>query len=173
MSIVRSQSTPIPPGAHYCVCRISPHHSPAPPERRSQPSHAAEAPSSHLASASAPEPEPELDLTTPPPVEETLAARRAKRQAILAKYAGSINTAPTATPSPEPSSAAEPPTATSTVSDHTSSRLQSAAVTPPASVTPGASVPPDGKLTPPKIALMPANDCIQRQTRLHVGISCS
>ncbi|EKM56132.1 uncharacterized protein PHACADRAFT_145251, partial [Phanerochaete carnosa HHB-10118-sp] len=129
---------------------ISPHHSPTPPERRSRPSHAAETSSPHIASAPAPEPEQELDLATPPPIEETLAARRAKRQAILAKYAGSINTAPTATPSPEPSSAAEPPTATSAVSDHTSSRLQSVAVTPPPSVTPGASVTPDGKLTPPK-----------------------
>ncbi|KAJ3553134.1 hypothetical protein NM688_g3777 [Phlebia brevispora] len=65
------------------------------------------------------EPEAELELTTSPPsVEETLAARRARRQAILAKYAHtqSINTSQTATPSPGPSSAIEP-TPISSVSD--------------------------------------------------------
>ncbi|THG97632.1 hypothetical protein EW026_g4406 [Hermanssonia centrifuga] len=51
-------------------------------------------------------------------VEETLAARRAKRQAILAKYAGttSITTSQTASPSPGPSSVVEPPPVSS-VSD--------------------------------------------------------
>ncbi|KAA1475862.1 kinase-like protein [Dentipellis sp. KUC8613] len=57
------------------------------------------------------EPEPELELSTSPvPLEVTLAQRRAKRQAILAKYAGisSVNTAG-ASPSPGPSSAVQPP----------------------------------------------------------------
>ncbi|KAF7791035.1 hypothetical protein EIP86_001994 [Pleurotus ostreatoroseus] len=65
------------------------------------------------------QPEPELELTTSPPsVEETLAARRARRQAILAKYAhmDNINTSQTASPSPGPSSAVEP-TPISSVSD--------------------------------------------------------
>lgn len=48
----------------------------------------------------------ELDLPpSPPPVELTLAARRAKRQAILAKYARSTS----ASLSPAPSSAVQPP----------------------------------------------------------------
>ncbi|KAI0628855.1 kinase-like protein [Trametes polyzona] len=62
----------------------------------------------------------ELDLPpSPPPVEETLAARRARRQAILAKYAG-INSAQASqgpTPSPGPSSAIQPPPATPDVSN--------------------------------------------------------
>jgi hypothetical protein len=54
---------------------------------------------------SAPEPELDLELATPPPVEDTLAARRARRQAILAKYAEQSAT-PGMTPEPsEPSSA--------------------------------------------------------------------
>ncbi|KAH9939438.1 kinase-like domain-containing protein [Amylocystis lapponica] len=68
------------------------------------------------------EPEQELELelpSSPPPAEVTLAARRAKRQAILAKYTGiaSIGTSQGASPSPGPSSAVEPPTAVSTVSN--------------------------------------------------------
>ena len=135
--------------------RISPRHSPAPLSSSEQRTGASQLPSS-TASAPAPEPEPELelDLNSPPPVEDTLAARRARRQAILAKYAGtaSINTSQTATPSPGPSSAAEPPTAVSAVSDLASSQLQSVAATPPVSVTPGASVPPDGKPPTPQSA---------------------
>ncbi|KZT11177.1 kinase-like protein [Laetiporus sulphureus 93-53] len=60
----------------------------------------------------------ELELpTSPPPPEQTLAARRAKRQAILAKYAGISSTALSSqgvSPSPGPSSAVEPPTSAST-----------------------------------------------------------
>jgi len=62
----------------------------------------------------------ELDLpTSPPPVEETLAARRAKRQAILAKYAGIASTTLSqgVSPSPGPSSAVEPPPASPFVSN--------------------------------------------------------
>ncbi|KAI0668299.1 kinase-like protein [Trametes maxima] len=74
----------------------------------------------------------ELDLPpSPPPVEETLAARRAKRQAILAKYAGiaSANASQGPTPSPGPSSAVEPPPATPDVSN-LPSQTQSVAGTP-------------------------------------------
>ncbi|KAL6308568.1 kinase-like protein [Sparassis latifolia] len=62
----------------------------------------------------------ELDLSgSPPSAETTLAARRAKRRAILAKYAGiaSISVSQTASPSPGPTSAVEPPIAFSSVSN--------------------------------------------------------
>jgi serine/threonine-protein kinase PRP4 len=70
------------------------------------------------------QPETELELATSPvPVEVTLAARRAKRQAILAKYAGvaSVNTTE-ASPSPGPSSAVQPPPPSAVVSDPQSQR---------------------------------------------------
>ncbi|KAJ3502639.1 hypothetical protein NLJ89_g8795 [Agrocybe chaxingu] len=56
----------------------------------------------------------DVDLpASPPPVDDILAARRAKRQAILAKYSGvnSVNTS--ISPSPGPSSAVQPPTPSS------------------------------------------------------------
>ncbi|OJT01986.1 Serine/threonine-protein kinase prp4 [Trametes pubescens] len=74
----------------------------------------------------------DLDLPpSPPPIEDTLAARRAKRQAILAKYAGSAssNVSQGPTPSPGPSSAVEPPPATPDVSNFPS-QAQSAVGTP-------------------------------------------
>lgn len=72
----------------------------------------------------------ELELpSSPPPVAETLAARRAKRQAILAKYAGIASTDQAATPSPGPSSAVEPPPATPDVSNFPS-QAQSTVGTP-------------------------------------------
>ena len=53
----------------------------------------------------------ELDLApSPPPVEDILAARRAKRQAILAKYTGVVSVNTSISPSPGPSSSAQPPT---------------------------------------------------------------
>ncbi|KIK69712.1 hypothetical protein GYMLUDRAFT_151273 [Collybiopsis luxurians FD-317 M1] len=73
-----------------------------------------------------PEPLPEMELEIPPSpplVEETLAARRAKRQAILAKYAGIASAGVSVSPSPvtpglsSAVSALEPPSA---VSDHVS-----------------------------------------------------
>lgn len=70
------------------------------------------------------QPEPELELATSPvPMQEALAARRAKRQAILAKYAGvaSVNTTE-ASVSPVPSSAVQPPPQSAVVSDHQSQR---------------------------------------------------
>ncbi|KAI0045784.1 hypothetical protein FA95DRAFT_90255 [Auriscalpium vulgare] len=77
---------------------------------RRSPAHSSSAPSAPATSAAAAEPGPELELATSPvPVELTLAARRAKRQAILAKYAGvaSVNTTD-ASPSPGPSIAESP-----------------------------------------------------------------
>ncbi|KAJ3876677.1 kinase-like domain-containing protein [Lentinula edodes] len=67
-------------------------------------------------------PEMELDIPpSPPPVEETLASRRAKRQAILAKY---TNTGVSVSPSPVTttgfSSAVQALQTPSTVSDHAS-----------------------------------------------------
>jgi serine/threonine-protein kinase PRP4 len=65
------------------------------------------------------QPEPELELATSPvPMQIALAARRAKRQAILAKYAGvaSVNTTE-ASLSPGPSSAVQPPPPFAVVSD--------------------------------------------------------
>ena len=70
------------------------------------------------------QPEPELELATSPvPVEVALAARRAKRQAIIAKYVGiaSVNTTE-ASPSPGPSSAVQPPPPSAEVSDPQSQR---------------------------------------------------
>ena len=68
--------------------------------------------------------EPELELAVSPvPIEVALAARRAKRQAIIAKYVGvaSVNTTE-ASPSPGPSSAVQPPPPSAEVSDPQSQR---------------------------------------------------
>jgi hypothetical protein len=70
------------------------------------------------------QPGPEFELATSPvPIEVTLAARRAKRQAIHAKYAGvaSVNMTQ-ASPSPGPSSAVQPPPPSVVVSDPQSQR---------------------------------------------------
>ena len=64
--------------------------------------------------------EMELDLPPSPPVEDILAARRAKRQAILAKYTGVASVSTGISPSPGPSSAAQPPTPSFSVSNHVS-----------------------------------------------------
>ncbi|KAL0062659.1 U4/U6 small nuclear ribonucleoprotein prp4 [Marasmius tenuissimus] len=65
----------------YFLFRISPRNSPQPRLTKDLP-----APPPPVEE---PLPEMELDLApSPPPVEETLASRRAKRQAIMAKYAG-------------------------------------------------------------------------------------
>lgn len=71
------------------------------------------------------EPEPEVEFeisTTPPPVETTLAARRAKRLAILAKYGNQPTPVPsnTGTPLSGTSSAVPPPPSTVSVSDNLS-----------------------------------------------------
>ena len=145
MSVIKPSFLPHLRVLSVQLLRISPRHSPAPPSSEKQ-SQLDTKPAPPSAPAREPEPELEIDLlTSPPPVEDTLAARRARRQAILAKYAGisSINTSQTATPSPGPSSAAEPATAVSAISDPPS-QLQSVAVTPGASVTPIASEPVEG-----------------------------
>ncbi|TCD64183.1 U4/U6 small nuclear ribonucleoprotein prp4 [Steccherinum ochraceum] len=71
--------------------------------------------------ASPKEPPISLDLdlpVSPPPVEEDRAARRARRQAIMAKYAGTNSgIASQVSPSPGPSSAVEPPPSMPSVSD--------------------------------------------------------
>ncbi|EPS98350.1 hypothetical protein FOMPIDRAFT_1148904 [Fomitopsis schrenkii] len=116
---------------------ISPRQSPRPRPKtmsRDGPTHPPlKAPAQpHPAPPPKPEPEPELELTTEaPPVEQTLAARRAKRQAILAKYAGVASAAlgQGVSPSPGPSSAVEPPP-TSPALSNTASQTHSARTTP-------------------------------------------
>ncbi|KAF4578245.1 U4/U6 small nuclear ribonucleoprotein prp4 [Pleurotus pulmonarius] len=76
--------------------------------------------------APAPQMDMELDLPpSPPPVEATLAARRAKRLAILAKYQGGDADS---TPSPGASSAVQPPQSVVRLSD--ASQTNSVSVTP-------------------------------------------
>lgn len=96
--------------------RISPRGSP-----RTQLSSAAptRAPSPPPVASTTPDQDLELEmLTSPPSVEETLAARRAKRQAIMAKYAN-VDLTNQASPSPGPSSAVQPPLDLPVVSDTT------------------------------------------------------
>ena len=116
--------------------RISPRHSPQPP--KSTPRDELGRPSVQAPTrpppvpALKPEPDLELELTTsPPPVEQTLAARRAKRQAILAKYAGISSAALSqgVSPSPGPSSAVEPPPTSPAISN-TASQSHSPRTTP-------------------------------------------
>ena len=106
--------------------RISPLHGSSPSPRKmpsileSKPPLSAPPPNTALPT----QPGPELELATSPvPIEVTLAARRAKRQAILARYAGvaSVNTTQ-ASPSPGPSSAVQPPPPSAVVSDPQSQR---------------------------------------------------
>ena len=69
--------------------------------------------------------EMELDLPPSPPlVEDVLAARRAKRQAILAKYNGAASVNTRISSSPGPSSAAQPPTQSLYVSNHVSQTIE-------------------------------------------------
>lgn len=93
--------------------RISPRPSPPPPirEKSTQPTKPADPPEpAKVEPLEKPAPEPEVELeipATPPPVEDVIAARRAKRQAIMAKYSGqaSLN----ASPSPMTRNSTEPP----------------------------------------------------------------
>ncbi|KXN83407.1 hypothetical protein AN958_01456, partial [Leucoagaricus sp. SymC.cos] len=86
---------------------ISPRPSPPPPTR-SKPTQPAKPADEELPKKPEPEPEMELEIpATPPPVEDLIAARRAKRQAILAKYSGLASA--NASPSPIPPNSAEPP----------------------------------------------------------------
>ena len=88
---------------------------------------------------SQPAPEPpqdmELDIPpSPPPIESTLAERRAKRQAILAKYAGTSQSqmpSPSSTAGQGTSSAVhQPPQSIVPVSDPASSQPHSVVRTP-------------------------------------------
>jgi hypothetical protein len=83
---------------------------------------------------------PEMDLeipNTPPPIEATLAARRAKRLAILAKYSSQFTPDPsnTGTPLSGTSSAVPPPPSSLSVSDNLS-RINRAEPPTPLSPTP-------------------------------------
>ena len=108
--------------ANLLAYRISPRPSTSPP-----PSEAKDQPLAKPVSEPVPKPpvgppvEIELDLPpSPPPVEDVLAARRAKRLAILAKYAGVSSVVTSVSPSPGPSSAVQPPTTSSSISDRIS-----------------------------------------------------
>lgn len=86
-----------------------------------------------------PEPEMELEIpTTPPPVEATLAARRAKRLAILAKYSNQPTPDPsnTGTPLSGTSSAVPPPPSAVAVSDNLSQLNREDPSTPLSATTP-------------------------------------
>ncbi|KAL0947806.1 hypothetical protein HGRIS_013879 [Hohenbuehelia grisea] len=115
----RANSPPSPnPKGH----RPTPHHDTGRPDN--------EASEPQFTSQSQLEPDMELDLApSPPPVETTLAERRAKRLAILAKYNGIASAG--ASPSPAPSSAVLPPPSVSPVSDPVS-RTHSISATPAA-----------------------------------------
>jgi len=87
------------------------------------------------------EPEPEMELeipTSPPPIETTLAARRAKRLAILAKYSNQPTPAPSnaGTPLSGTSSAVPPPPSTISVSDNMSQINRVEPPTPLSATTP-------------------------------------
>src|SRR6267154_2719766 len=66
-----------------------------------------------------PQPDPELDLEldTAAPEEAVRTARRARRQAILARYSGVASANKNISPSPGPSSAVQPPQPVAYVSD--------------------------------------------------------
>jgi hypothetical protein len=94
----------------------------SPPTRPSTPPRSSQSVSSPQIQRSTPESskekeqvvDMELDLPpSPPPVEDILAVRRAKRLAILAKY----SSADDGTPSQSPSSAVQPPLPSSSLSD--------------------------------------------------------
>ncbi|PPQ91944.1 hypothetical protein CVT25_000987 [Psilocybe cyanescens] len=109
---------------------ISPRRSRSPVPQRTQPAN-------EQTAGSVEEEEPkgiemELDLpSSPPPVEDLLAARRAKRQAILAKYAGVASVSTSISPSPGPSSAVQPPNPSLSVSNPVSQTpLHSAHIAP-------------------------------------------
>ncbi|KAF7777722.1 hypothetical protein Agabi119p4_3794 [Agaricus bisporus var. burnettii] len=65
------------------------------------------------------QPDAEIEIpSTPPPVEDIIAARRAKRQAILAKYSGQASQ--NASPSPMPGNSVDSPLASSAILGSTS-----------------------------------------------------
>jgi hypothetical protein len=96
--------------ASCALSRISPRHTPEPLQKPSVPEPRLPS-SSSSGTTHQPEPEPELQLEVEEKtVEETIAERRARRQAILAKYTrAASNGAPdSASSTPGPSSAADP-----------------------------------------------------------------
>ncbi|KAI0823829.1 kinase-like protein [Trametes gibbosa] len=122
----------------------------------------------------------DLDLVpSPPPVEDTLAARRARRQAILSKYAGisSANNTQEPTSSPGPSSAVEPPPATPDISN-LPSQAQSVAGTPGRAVSvradsakPGTRLTASASPTPGAFSLAKGDDeeHVQEKTQSGAG----
>lgn len=106
---------------YYFLSRISPHTTPRPPSRtlsdgvQTEPPQI-EPPRSTLSKPKS-EPELELEMDVTAPGEASRSARRARRQAILAKYAGIASNIQSVSPSPGPSSAVQPPQPVSTISD--------------------------------------------------------
>ena len=100
----------------FFVLRISPHMTPWPRSRTPSDRMKTEPPPP----SSKPDtgPELELDLEAAASEEAACAARRARRQAILAKYAGIASNMQSVSPSPgPPSSAVQPPQPVSSISD--------------------------------------------------------
>ena len=150
------------------INRISPRPSRAqsPPRSRSdRPPPPPSAPEPHSKSQAIPVPEMEMELDLQPeqPVAETLAARRARRQAIMAKYAGIASSEQGPTPSPGPSSAVEPPPATPDMSN-LPSRIHSANGTP-------APIEPVRKEAASESCLLSSAICIEREAPLAGAVS--
>jgi serine/threonine-protein kinase PRP4 len=90
--------------------RISPRPSASPAPEKHSPSSAPPVETNGKKFNNTDEPDMELDLPpSPPPVEDLLAARRAKRQAILAKYTGIASVSESVSSGPGPRSAAQSP----------------------------------------------------------------
>jgi len=159
--------------------RISPHplrgSSPSPRKTLtiigSNPPASARSPDSALPTQS----EPELELATSPvPTEVSLAARRAKRQAILAKYAGvaSVNTTE-ASPSPGPSSAVQPPPPSAEVSDPQSQRHSIVGENGAASVSRDPSAGPSREFSRALFSGIYPEICDTRTPRVPIRIACN
>jgi len=109
------------------------------------------------------EPEPEMELeisTTPPPVETTLAARRARRLAILAKYSNqpTPDASNTGTPLSGTSSVVLPPPSSISVSDNLSQPNRAEPPTPLSAITPAFDCkPPPSLLLPAIVAYVSAS----------------
>jgi serine/threonine-protein kinase PRP4 len=102
------------------IIRISPRNSreptPTPPTARSRDPYPQDTPQPKPV----PQPLPDLELdlpSSPPPIEAVLAARRAKRLAILAKYSGAASVEQSLSPGLGHSSAVQPPQSVAPVSD--------------------------------------------------------
>lgn len=129
----------------------------------------------------------EIDiLPSPPPVEETLAQRRARRQAILAKYAGSasanLSQAPSPSPRPEQGTSSavhQPPLSTVPVADLASSQPHSVIGMPGTTTLSDAKLAVNGEAGQSSISSVSSRPLINcrllslwhRKTRFNVGIS--